>query len=272
MAIEDAVAAFQRAAGDLASWSRLDALIRSSSGARRISASPPTTSTIAASSISTISPASASRSPRSSTKSHKLVFRLLEDGVLDGLRLDHIDGLLDPKAYCLRLREKAPRPSTSSSRKSSLRTRALRDGLGGRRHDRLRVRQPPHRLLIDPGGEEALTADLCDFTGETRPFEDIVRDFKLRIMENEMASELNVLAREAARAGALASPDRRLHQQCAAPSAEGDHRLLSRLPDLCRRRAAPRMPIAATSTGRSPRRDAMRPRSTRASSISCTSC
>ena len=41
---------------------------------------------------------------------HRLVFSLLEEGVLDGIRLDHIDGLFDPKAYCLRLREKAPRP------------------------------------------------------------------------------------------------------------------------------------------------------------------
>ena len=41
---------------------------------------------------------------------HSLVFKLLEDGAIDGLRLDHIDGLLDPKAYCLRIREKAPVP------------------------------------------------------------------------------------------------------------------------------------------------------------------
>ena len=38
------------------------------------------------------------------------VFELLRDGVLDGLRIDHIDGLLDPKGYLLRLRQKAPRP------------------------------------------------------------------------------------------------------------------------------------------------------------------
>jgi (1->4)-alpha-D-glucan 1-alpha-D-glucosylmutase len=30
---------------------------------------------------------------------HSLVFRLLE-----GIRLDHVDGLLDPKGYCSRLR------------------------------------------------------------------------------------------------------------------------------------------------------------------------
>ena len=45
-----------------------------------------------------------------STMRTRLVFRLLEQGVLDGIRLDHVDGLLDPKGYCLRLREKAPCP------------------------------------------------------------------------------------------------------------------------------------------------------------------
>ena len=37
---------------------------------------------------------------------HQLVFRLLDEGVLDGLRLDHVDGLLDPKAYCLQASRK----------------------------------------------------------------------------------------------------------------------------------------------------------------------
>src|SRR4029450_9278329 len=38
---------------------------------------------------------------------HHLVFRLLREGALDGLRIDHIDGLLDPKGYLDRLRAAA---------------------------------------------------------------------------------------------------------------------------------------------------------------------
>jgi (1->4)-alpha-D-glucan 1-alpha-D-glucosylmutase len=41
---------------------------------------------------------------------HGLIFDLLLDGTLDGLRIDHVDGLLDPKGYLVRLRERAPRP------------------------------------------------------------------------------------------------------------------------------------------------------------------
>jgi (1->4)-alpha-D-glucan 1-alpha-D-glucosylmutase len=35
---------------------------------------------------------------------HALVFRLFGEGLIDGLRVDHIDGLADPAAYCRRLR------------------------------------------------------------------------------------------------------------------------------------------------------------------------
>ncbi|WP_106478814.1 malto-oligosyltrehalose synthase [Phytohalomonas tamaricis] len=44
--------------------------------------------------------------------SHALIFRLVEEGLVDGLRIDHIDGLSDPKGYCLRLRQRLDDIST----------------------------------------------------------------------------------------------------------------------------------------------------------------
>lgn len=38
---------------------------------------------------------------------HRLILELVHAGVVDGLRVDHVDGLADPKAYLERLREKA---------------------------------------------------------------------------------------------------------------------------------------------------------------------
>ena len=38
---------------------------------------------------------------------HALIFDLLKDGTFTGLRIDHIDGLYDPTAYLLRLKERA---------------------------------------------------------------------------------------------------------------------------------------------------------------------
>jgi (1->4)-alpha-D-glucan 1-alpha-D-glucosylmutase len=52
---------------------------------------------------------------------HALTLRLYEEGVIDGVRVDHVDGLADPSAYCLRLRQafadRAPhRPDGDQSR------------------------------------------------------------------------------------------------------------------------------------------------------------
>jgi (1->4)-alpha-D-glucan 1-alpha-D-glucosylmutase len=38
---------------------------------------------------------------------HQLPLALLRAGRIDGLRIDHIDGLADPAGYCARLRSEA---------------------------------------------------------------------------------------------------------------------------------------------------------------------
>src|SRR4029078_5395443 len=43
-------------------------------------------------------------------ETQELALRLVDDGVVDGLRVDHVDGLRDPKAYLTRLRSAAFRP------------------------------------------------------------------------------------------------------------------------------------------------------------------
>jgi (1->4)-alpha-D-glucan 1-alpha-D-glucosylmutase len=130
---------------------------------------------------------------------HRLVFGLLDDGTLDGLRIDHVDGLLDPKGYLLRLRERAPRPFYLVVEKILARHEALREdwpveGTTGYEFANLVL-----GLLVDPAGEEAMTRGYEEFAGGGRPFAEVVRGCKIRIMLNEMASELNVLARDAAR-------------------------------------------------------------------------
>ncbi len=39
---------------------------------------------------------------------HTLIFRLIERGLIDGLRIDHIDGLFDPTAYLGQMRQRLP--------------------------------------------------------------------------------------------------------------------------------------------------------------------
>ncbi|HEX3412606.1 MAG TPA: malto-oligosyltrehalose synthase, partial [Stellaceae bacterium] len=130
---------------------------------------------------------------------HRLVFELLRDGVLDGLRIDHIDGLLDPKGYLLRLSEEGPAPFYLVVEKILARHETLREdwpveGTTGYEFANLVL-----GLLVDSSGEEGFTQTYADFAGEHRAFDEIVRDCKIRIMLNEMVSELNVLARDAGR-------------------------------------------------------------------------
>jgi (1->4)-alpha-D-glucan 1-alpha-D-glucosylmutase len=130
---------------------------------------------------------------------HRLVFELLREGVLDGLRIDHIDGLLDPKGYLLRLRQQSPSPFYLVVEKILAHHEALRadwavQGTTGYEFANLVL-----GLLMDPSGEEGFTQTYTAFTAEHSGFDAIVRDSKIRIMLNEMASELNVLARDAAR-------------------------------------------------------------------------
>ena len=131
---------------------------------------------------------------------HRLAFRLLGEGAVDGLRIDHVDGLLDPKGYLRRLREKAPRSDfylvveKILARHESLREEWPVQGTTGYEFTNLVL-----GLLVDPAGEQGFTDAYAAFTGETRSFASVVRELKLRIMENEMAGELNVLARDAGR-------------------------------------------------------------------------
>ncbi len=132
-------------------------------------------------------------------RAHRFVFRLLEENVLDGLRLDHVDGLLDPKAYCLRLREKAPRPLYLVVEKILAPHESLREDWGVDGTTGYEFANLLTGLLVDPAGETGLSAAYEAFAGRGGDFSEIVRACKLRIMDDEMASELIVLARAAGR-------------------------------------------------------------------------
>jgi maltooligosyltrehalose synthase len=58
-------------------------------------------------------------------------------------------------------------------------------------------------LLVDASAEPALTRFYREFTDETQPFSEIVRKSKIKIMENELESELEALARDAVRVARL---------------------------------------------------------------------
>jgi (1->4)-alpha-D-glucan 1-alpha-D-glucosylmutase len=198
-ALDRAVARFQGAEGTPCSWSRLHKLIQRQHWR-------PAYFRVAADDINyrrffNINDLAGIRMelPDLFEHAHRQVGKWLTDGTVEGLRIDHIDGLFDPRQYLERLRATTSRPFYLVVEKILAQHESLRedwpvDGTTG--YD---FANQVAGLLISPAGEEPLTAAYQRFTGNSTPFEEIVRRSKIRITDNEMASELHALARDAAR-------------------------------------------------------------------------
>ena len=130
---------------------------------------------------------------------HRRLVSMVERGELDGVRLDHIDGLFDPKQYLQALRAAVNQPLYLVVEKILAPHERLREDWpveGTTGYDSLNIILG---ALIDQSAEESFTETYCAFSGQIRSFTDIARDCKIRILDNEMASELNALSRAAAR-------------------------------------------------------------------------
>jgi (1->4)-alpha-D-glucan 1-alpha-D-glucosylmutase len=130
---------------------------------------------------------------------HGLVLRWAREGRLDGLRLDHIDGLFDPVGYLRTLRSaveevRGERPFYVVAEKilspgESLRDDWLVEGTTG--YDFL---NDVNGLFVDPAAERRMAAIDRRFTRRRESFADVVYGSKRAVMDSTLASELNVLA------------------------------------------------------------------------------
>ncbi|MEZ5788990.1 MAG: malto-oligosyltrehalose synthase [Xanthobacteraceae bacterium] len=142
---------------------------------------------------------------------HKRVMAMIAAGQLQGLRLDHIDGLLDPAQYSRRLSRlvRAARPPDDRARPFYIvAEKILGDaepmpqfpGVAGTTgYDVLNLIT---RVLLDDAGMPALDRLYTDVIGRRDHFEDIVRESKVRVLETMLASEFTVLCRLLARIAA----------------------------------------------------------------------
>ena len=118
---------------------------RGSTTGSRGGVSPMTRSTGGASSTSMSSSACAWSMLAAFEDVHALIFRLYADGLIDGMRVDHIDGLADPAGYCVALRRRLDALASERSQRTRVPgggedPAARRDPagqLGVRRHQRL---------------------------------------------------------------------------------------------------------------------------------------
>jgi (1->4)-alpha-D-glucan 1-alpha-D-glucosylmutase len=139
---------------------------------------------------------------------HKLVLDLVGKGEVDGLRIDHIDGLYDPKDYLERLQAAAGAAlgESGSGQHVYLLVEKILAG-----HERLPEEWPVagttgyefaetlNGLFVDPAGERGLERAYRRFIGGDYPgglqFEEVLYRSKSHAMRTELASELNVLSR-----------------------------------------------------------------------------
>jgi (1->4)-alpha-D-glucan 1-alpha-D-glucosylmutase len=124
---------------------------------------------------------------------HALLKRWIARGVLDGIRVDHPDGLLDPTTYTQRLRRSLPR-GWLVVEKILMPGEALPpewpvDGTTG--YDFMR---DTVSLFVDPEAEAALTGLHRRLTGEERDFEAVTRETRALIARETLGSEANRLA------------------------------------------------------------------------------
>jgi (1->4)-alpha-D-glucan 1-alpha-D-glucosylmutase len=130
---------------------------------------------------------------------HAKLLELVGDGVLDGLRVDHLDGLADPAGYLTRLRERGvARVWVEKILRAGEAPERLRDwpvaGTVG-----YEFLGEVAALFVDPAGEPTLTALWAEISGDQRPFSELAREAKLEQAEQTFSRELGWLARLAPR-------------------------------------------------------------------------
>ncbi len=130
--------------------------------------------------------------------SHRLILRWIREGIIDGLRVDHVDGLRDPRAYLLRLDE-AGAGVWALVEKILARGEELPPDwpvAGTTGYDWLNL---AGGLFVKKEGAGVLEAAFNAFTGSEQSWEDIVHDCKIQVLDTSLASDLTRVVEDMAR-------------------------------------------------------------------------
>lgn len=123
---------------------------------------------------------------------HALPLRWAAEGLIDGMRIDHVDGLRDPTAYLQRLHDAAPHTWIVVEKILTPGERLRTDWpvAGTTGYDFLNL---CNGLFIDPAAEEPLTRFYTEFTGESADFEALCREKKRAVLSESLGSDVNRL-------------------------------------------------------------------------------
>lgn len=128
---------------------------------------------------------------------HQLLLRLIQEAKLDGLRLDHPDGLYDPEAYFCKLVEHCNRIGRAPylvvekilAADEDLRSSWPVHGTTGYEFTNLL-----NGLFVDTSAARRMERAYHSFIGEHVNFDDLLYRSKKLIMKSGLSGELNVLA------------------------------------------------------------------------------
>jgi (1->4)-alpha-D-glucan 1-alpha-D-glucosylmutase len=141
-------------------------------------------------------------------QTHEFVLQLLREGKLDGLRIDHPDGLYNPKQYFERLQLGSSSVDGEERWAKSCYLVAEKILTGD---ERLPDDWPIHGttgynfsnlvngLFVDPDSERKLDRIYRAFIGRHANFKELVYECKKLVMDQSLNSELNVLANHLSR-------------------------------------------------------------------------
>jgi (1->4)-alpha-D-glucan 1-alpha-D-glucosylmutase len=132
-------------------------------------------------------------------QTHAFIFKLIEAGKIDGLRIDHSDGLFDPHEYFEQLQGHfGAQPGEKPLYVVTEKILAA--------HERLPTSWAVHGTtgydfvalvngwLVNADHEEALTKLYRQFTGVNDPFDELAYQAKKLVMRTSLAAEVEVLA------------------------------------------------------------------------------
>ena len=139
---------------------------------------------------------------------HRLTIDLVRQGLVHGLRIDHVDGLADPRGYLEWLAAALPGTPVWVEKILSGRE-TLPDGWRTAGTTGYEAARMIARLLTDKAGYAELDTEWRRRTGATGDFEQVLAAAKHDVLVNELAAELHrliAIAAEAVSGSALSEP------------------------------------------------------------------
>ncbi|MEU4361739.1 malto-oligosyltrehalose synthase [Promicromonospora sp. NPDC023987] len=123
---------------------------------------------------------------------HALLLELFSAGVIDGFRIDHPDGLADPRGYLRRLAD-ATGGAWIAAEKVLEENEDLPDDwpvAGTTGYD---TAWRLHALQVDPDGAAPLAGLLHEMTGEQATLDEVIEQAKRQIVETSLYAEIHLL-------------------------------------------------------------------------------